>query len=181
MESADQILIAGIKRNDYSSYNQLFMRYYSRLCAFVFKLTQNYSVSEDVVQELFIKLWIQRGTLEIEDSVSGYLYRASKNAALNSLRAEKNRQKSIQNMPVQEWKTDESLIEQIEFSAALHQCISQLPERSRDVFMKSRFDGLKQQEISDQLGISIKTIKNQIWKSLQFLKACLELHEAFEN
>jgi len=148
---------------------------------FVFKLTQNYSASEDVVQELFIRLWIQREKLEINENISGYLYRASKNAALNYLRAEKSRQKSIQHMPVQESQTDESLIEQIEFSAALNQCISQLPERSRDVFMKSRFEGLKQQEISDQLGISVKTIKNQIWKSLQFLKACLELHDAFEH
>jgi len=181
MELTDEILITGIKRDDYSSYNQLFIRYYSRLCAFVFNLTQNYSASEDVVQELFIRLWIQRGKLEITENISGYLYKASKNAALNYLRAEKSRQKSIQNMPVQEWQTDENLIEQIEFSAALSQCIGQLPERSRDVFMKSRFDGMKQQEISDQLGISVKTIKNQIWKSLQFLKACLELHEAFEH
>ena len=181
MELTDEILIAGIKRDDYSSYNQLFMRYYRRLCAFVFNLTQNYSASEDVVQELFVRLWIQRGKLDINESTSGYLYRASKNAGLNYLRAEKNRQKSIQNMPVQEWQTDESLIEQVEFSATLNKCINQLPDRSRDVFMKSRFDGMKQQEIADQLGISVKTIKNQIWKSLQFLKACLELHEAFEH
>ena len=181
MEFADEILMAGIKKDDYTCYNQLFVRYYSRLCAFVFNLTQNYSASEDVVQELFIRLWIQRGKLEITENISGYLYRASKNAALNYLRAEKSRQKSIQNMPVQEWQSDDGLIEQIEFSAALNQCIGQLPERSRDVFMKSRFEGMKQQEISDQLGVSVKTIKNQIWKSLQFLKACLELHEAFEH
>jgi RNA polymerase sigma-70 factor, ECF subfamily len=181
MELTDETLILGLKRDDYSSYNQLFTRYYSRLCAFVFTLTQNYSASEDVVQELFIRLWIQRGKIEINENIAGYLYRASKNAALNYLRAEKSRQKSIQNMPVQEWQTDESLIEQIEFSAALNKCINQLPDRSRNVFMKSRFDGMKQQEISDQLGVSVKTIKNQIWKSLQFLKACLELHDAFER
>ncbi|BBE18425.1 RNA polymerase ECF-type sigma factor [Aquipluma nitroreducens] len=181
MKLTDDLLIVGIKKDDYACYNQLFMRYYSRLCAFVFNLTQNYSASEDVVQELFIRLWIQRGKLEIKESTSGYLYRASKNAALNYLRAEKSRQKSIQNMPVQEWQIDEDQIEQIEFSVALNKCIEQLPDRSRDVFMKSRFDGLRQQEISDQLGISVKTIKNQIWKSLQFLKACLELHEAFEH
>jgi len=181
MKLTDDLLIAGIKRDDYACYNQLFMRYYSRLCAFVFNLTQNYSASEDVVQELFIRLWIQRGKLEITENISGYLYKASKNAALNYLRAEKSRQKSIQNMPVQEWQIDEDQIEQIEFSVALNKCIEQLPDRSRDVFMKSRFDGLRQQEISDQLGISVKTIKNQIWKSLQFLKACLELHEAFEH
>lgn len=179
MEFADEILIAGIKRNDYSSYNQLFLRYYSRLCAFVFGITQSSSASEDVVQELFIRLWINRTKLEINESVSGYLYRSSKNAALNHLRSEKSRQKSVQNMPVQELQTDDNLIEQVEFSAALYQCIEQLPERSREVFKMSRIDGLKQQEISDQLGISVKTIKNQIWKSLQYLKACLELKDAF--
>jgi len=178
MEFADETLIAGIKRNDYSSYNQLFMRYYSRLCAFVFGITQNSSASEDVVQELFIRLWINRTKLEINESVSGYLYRSSKNAALNHLRAEKSRQKSVQEIPFQESQTDD-FIEQVEFSNALYQCIEQLPERSREVFKMSRFDGLKQQEISDQLGISVKTIKNQIWKSLQYLKACLELKDAF--
>lgn len=179
MEIADKILIAGIKMNDYSSYNQLFVRYYSRLCAFVFGIIQNYTSAEDVVQELFIKLWTHREKLIINESVSGYLYRASKNAALNYLRSEKIRQKSIQNIPEQPWHTDENLMEQIEFSAVLNQCIEQLPERSRDIFMKSRFEDLKQKEISNQLGISVKTIKNQIWKSLQYLKSCLELKDAF--
>lgn len=180
MEIADELLMAGIKRDDYNCYNQLFVRYYSRLCLYVYNLTQNYAASEDVVQELFIRLWINRQKLEINDSISGYLYRASKNATLNYLRAEKSRHRSIQNMPFQELHTDENLIAQVEFSAALNRCIEQLPARSKDVFLKSRMDGMKQQEISDQLGISVKTIKNQIWKSLQFLKACLELHEAFE-
>ncbi len=179
MDLADEILIAGIKKSDYASYNQLFVRYYSRLCAFVFGITHNYNSSEDVVQELFIRIWTNRHKLEMNESISGYLYRASKNAALNHLRSEKTRKKSVENFPVQEWQTDESLIEQVEFSAFLQQCIEQLPERSRDVFMKSRFEGLKQKEISDQLGISVKTIKNQIWKSLQYLKSCLEAKGAF--
>jgi RNA polymerase sigma-70 factor (ECF subfamily) len=143
MEFADDILIAGIKMDDYACYNQLFMRYYIRLCLFVFGITQNYNASEDVVQELFIRLWTQRSKLDIKENISGYLYKASKNGALNYLRAEKSRQKSIQNMPVQEWQTDKDHIEQIEFSVALYQCIGQLPERSKDVFMKSRFDGMK--------------------------------------
>ncbi|MFY9152363.1 MAG: RNA polymerase sigma-70 factor [Prolixibacteraceae bacterium] len=179
MEVADEILMEGIKRNDYSCYNQLFTRYYSRLCTYVFGIIQNDITSEDVVQELFIRLWTNRHKLEINDSISGYLYRSSKNAALNHLRAEKNRQKSIESFPAQEWHSDDNLIEQVEFSVYLHQCIDQLPERSRDVFLKSRFEGLKQKEISDQLGISVKTIKNQIWKSLQYLKSCLELKDVF--
>lgn len=179
MDVADDTLITGIKNDDYTCYNQLFVRYYHRLCAFVFTLTQNDSASEDVVQELFIRIWANRQKLEIKETVSGYLYRASKNGALNYLRAEKNRQKSIQKMPVPGWQNDESLIEQIEFSAMLNQCISRLPERSRDVFLKSRFEGMKLQEVADHMGTSVKTIKNQIWKSLCFLKTCLEEKGAF--
>ncbi|MFA5328539.1 MAG: RNA polymerase sigma-70 factor [Prolixibacteraceae bacterium] len=179
MEAADEILIAGIKDGNYACFNQLFVRYYSRLCLFVFHFSQNESVSEDVVQELFMKLWINRQRLEIRENIAGYLYRASKNSALNHLRAENTRKKTLQNIPVQGGYTNEDLIEQIEFSSAMNECIEQLPERSREVFIKSRFDGLKQQEISDQLGISVKTIKNQIWKSLKYLKSCLESKDAF--
>lgn len=180
MEIADHVLISGIKRDDYRSYNQLFIRYYNRLCLYVFKLTQSYSASEDIVQDLFIRLWMNRNKLEINGSISAYLYQASRNSALNYIRAENNRRKTMESIPFQEETVDESLIEQVEFSAALYKCIEQLPARSKDVFMKSRFDGMKQQEISDELGVSVKTIKNQIWKSLQYLKACLELNEAFE-
>lgn len=177
MEVTDDRLIAGIKSGDYSCFNQLFVRYYGRLCLFVFRFSNNESISEDVIQELFMRLWTNRQKLEIRENIAGYLYRASKNAALNHLRAEKNRQKIIGNIPVPETQTDENLIEQSELSVFLDRCIDQLPKRSRDVFLKSRFEGLKQQEIADQLGISVKTIKNQIWKSLQFLKSCLELKD----
>ena len=179
MEIPDQILIDGITNDDYTSYNQLFMRYYGRLCAYVFGIVQNESASEDVVQELFIRLWTHREKLNISESISGYLYRASKNSALNYLRAEKNRKHHLAEIPAGDWQTNEVQIEQVEFNAALHECIQQLPGRSKEVFLLSRFDGLKQNEISNQLGISVKTIKNQIWKSLQYLKSCLEMKDAF--
>ncbi len=181
MEVADQILIAGIKKNDYTSYNQLFMRYYSRLCAYVFGIVQDESASEDVVQELFIRLWTHREKLTISESISGYLYRASKNAALNYLRAENSRKNRLNQMPVSDFQADEAQVEAVEFSVALHFCIGQLPKRSQEVFLLSRFDGLKQKEISEQMGTSVKTIKNQLWKSLQFLKSCIELKGAFER
>ena len=70
-------------------------------------------------------------------------------------------------------------MEEEEFISFLDACIEALPERSREVFKLSRIDGLKQKEIAEKLDISIKTIKNQIWKSLQYLKSCLEAKDAF--
>jgi len=179
MTFPDEKLIAGIRKDDYTCYNQLFTRYYSRLCVFVYRMIQNSDASEDIIQDLFIRLWTNRRKLEINENISGYLYRSSRNAALNYLRAEKSRKKTILDIPSLETISDECLIEQIEFNMALHQCIEQLPERCKEVFLKSRFENLKQQEIATQLGISIKTIKNHIWKSLRFLKSCLELKNVF--
>jgi RNA polymerase sigma-70 factor, ECF subfamily len=179
MEITDNEIMFGIQKGDYSCYNRLFIRYYSRLCLSVFKFIGNYSASEDIVQELFVRLWIDREKITISKCVSGYLYQASKNSALNYLRTESIHKKKLDEIPFQEESSDDDNMEQIEFSVALYKCIDQLPARSRQVFLKSRFDGLKQQEISDELGISVKTIKNQIWKSLQFLRACLELNQAF--
>ena len=160
----DKILVASIKADDYASYNQLFVRYYSRLCSFVFRIVKNESAAEDVVQEFFIRLWTNRRKLEITGNIPAYSYRSSKNAALNYLRSEAARKKSIENIPFQEWQSEDNQIEQIEFSAALHECIVQLPERSREVFKMSRFDGMKQQEIADLLGTSVKTPANSPWR-----------------
>lgn len=179
MEIKDNELMSGIQKGDYSCYNRLFLRYYSRLCLSVFKITGNYSASEDIVQELFVRIWTDRERIVISKSVSSYLFQASKNSALNYLRNESIHKRKLDKIPFQEESSDDDYMEQIEFSATLYKCIDQLPARSREVFMKSRFEGLKQQEISEELGTSVKTIKNQIWKSLQFLRACLELHQAF--
>lgn len=179
MQVSDEILFSGIKKDDYASFNQLFARYYSRLCAYVLSQIQNSNSAEDIVQELFIRIWTHRRRIEIKENISGYLYRAAKNSALNYLRSEKNRTKLLQYFPEGQIQNDEMLLEQIEFSHFLQQCIDELPERSKEVFMKSRIDGLKHQEIAEQSGTSVKTIKNQLWKSLQYLKSCLERKDAF--
>ena len=65
----------------------------------------------------------------------------------------------------------------LNFRIALYDCIDHLPDRSREVLLLHRVKGLKQKEISEKLSISVKTIKNQIWMSLQKLKECLEMKE----
>lgn len=156
----------------------MFNLYYPRICAYVFEITKNASVSEDIVQEVFMKIWNGRFKLVIREDIFAYILKASRNGAFNYLRSEASRKKMLSEFP-HETKIDNAdlLVEQ-EFIDYVHQCIDELPERSKQVFFMSRFEGLKQKEISEKLGISIKTIKNQIWKSLQYIKSCLEIKEA---
>ena len=140
---ADKVLMLAIGNNDYISYNKLFDRYYGRLCQYVYSLLMDRNDAEDVVQELFLNLWKNRGRIEIKENVS----------------------------------YEDNQLETEEFRIALYDCIDHLPGRSREVLLLHRVKGLKQKEISEKLSISVKTIKNQIWMSLQKLKECLEMKE----
>lgn len=171
----DEILIAAIGKDDYTSYNKLFVRYYSRLCYYVYRILMDKEDAEDVVQELFFTLWNNRKKIEIGENVSSYLYRMAKNLALNHIRTETNYRTALENREESPSYYEESPLESEEFRIALNNCINRLPDRCKEVLLLHRVKGLKQKEIADQLSISVKTIKNQIWSSLQRLKKCLEL------
>jgi len=177
MKDKDDQLFLAVKENDYFSYNQLFLRFYKPLCLFVCQFIGDIDASEDIVQELFIRLWTDRSRITIHESLSAYLYKSSKNAALNYLRSEKNRQKTIHALPQNYFQPEDHFAEQEEFLMFLQECIDQLPGRSRQVFLMNRMDGQKHAEIADELHISVKTIKNQIWKSLQYIRNCLQSKE----
>lgn len=176
--STDEMLFAAIKANDYVSYNHLFTRYYTRLCKYVYSLLMNKNDTEDVIQELFLQLWNNRHKIEIKESVSGYLYKMARNSALNDIKAKVNYQHHLENQKeISVSFYEDNKVETDEFRIALFDCIDQLPARSREVLILHRIKGLKQKEIGEQLSISVKTIKNQIWISLQRLRTCLEIKE----
>ena len=160
----DKVLMIAIGNNDYISYNKLFDRYYGRLCQYVYSLLMDRNDAEDVVQELFLNL-------------SGYLYRMAKHLALNFIRSKVQTGSLSENQDLLLLSYEDNQLETEEFRIALYDCIDHLPDRSREVLLLHRVKGLKQKEISEKLSISVKTIKNQIWMSLQKLKECLEMKE----
>lgn len=181
MNIEDEILIAGIRLGDFECFNRLFFRYYGRLCAYVTEITKDENASEDIVQELFIKLWTHHEKLEIRENLFNYLLKSSKNAAFNHIRNEESRKNATNRIPQIAIQTEEESMDQDEFLVALEKCIDQLPARSKEVFLLNRFDGLKNKEIAEKLNISVKTIKNQLWKSLQHLRVCMEHKEGFTD
>lgn len=171
--ATDEKLIKAIGRNDYVSYNQLFERYYACLCQYAYSLLMDKNDAEDVVQELFLTLWKNRERIEIKENVSGYLYRATKHLALNHLRSKMHFNNLSESQD--QLSYEDNRVESEEFRIALYACIDRLPDRSREVLLLHRIKGMKQKEISERFEISVKTIKNQIWSSLQKLRRCLEL------
>lgn len=174
MEDFDEALAKNIKQDDYASYNQLFMRHYNRLCLFVSRTTGS-GDAEDIVQELFIKLWVDRKKITVTKNISGYLYQSAKNMALNHIRSEAVRRSVIDKMHQAMLIEKKTETVDDEYIMALENCIGLLPARCKEVLLLHRVEGYKHTEISEKLKITIQTVKNQIWLSLQRVKTCLAL------
>jgi len=151
----------------------LFKQHYESLCAFVFGMVQDYDVSEDVVQELFVKFWEKRNDIPDDISIKAYLYRAARNMALNQMRHFEI--KNDFNLFNREEMCDAeqnigNSAETSELRKMIDQAINKLPTERKKIFLMSREDGLKYKEIAQELSISIKTVENQMGKALSTLR-----------
>jgi RNA polymerase sigma-70 factor (ECF subfamily) len=174
MNPDEEITWRSIQQKD----GQAFENYYKLHYTYFFLCACNYlkdaALAEEIVNDVFITIWQDAGKINIGTSLKSYIYRAVINRSLNAL--DKNRrvrenQKELSRLPEGTFELRE--MEENELKIRLYQAIDQLPEQCRKVFRMSRFEELKQQEIADQLGISIKTVKNHITHALKQLTIVL--------
>ncbi|GAA5033484.1 DNA-directed RNA polymerase sigma-70 factor [Marivirga lumbricoides] len=174
MESA---LVKKIVSGDIQAFEMLFNDYYKRLAYFAFKYLEDKDSAEDVVQELFSKLWLNRHQLSIETSLNAYLYGAVRNACLNQLQHQKIKENYVAAASGSSAVYEALLPDQIDannLSLLIQSCIIDLPPERQKIFLMSREHDLKYKEIADQLGISVKTVEAQMGKALRFLRERLK-------
>jgi len=177
MPENDSQLIAKIKTGDYNAFGILFERYYSLLCNFAMKSVRDHFIAEDIVQEVFIKIWETRKTVNITGSVKSYLYISVKNRSLNKIQSETvRREYSSRFLIYQNIEVSQTELEQEEFRDYLFRCIQKLPPRCKDVFVESRFTELRQEQIAEKMHISLKTVKAQVGKALRYIQSCLQIY-----
>lgn len=157
---------------------QTFESYYKEHYKFFYLAACQYlgdsGAAQEAVNDIFVRLWQDADKIAIQSSLRSYLYRSVVNRCLNELdkskRDRRQQQEAVRRMDTAvEWKE----MEDNELKLRLFQAIDQLPEQCRKVFRMSRFEELKQQDIADRLGISIKTVKNHITHALQQLHKVL--------
>lgn len=164
---------AAIRAGDQRAYESLFRAHYAALCGFAHKLLGDRDMAEEVVQNIYVQLWEKRDSIGVATSAKSYLYTATRNACLNHLDHLKVRNRfaeAVQAMPVAQADDAAAELELQELQARLHHAIDQLPERCREVFVLSRFESLKYDEIAQRLAISPRTVEVQIGKALKFLR-----------
>lgn len=156
----------------------MFEQYYKEQFKTLFLAAYTYvrdaGLAEEIVNDVFLRIWERSGVIVIEISLKAYLYRAVINRSLNELDKirRRGRHHSDDRFP-EERGFEERAMEDNELKVRLYRAIDELPEQCQKVFKMSRFEELKQQEIADRLGISIKTVKNHITYALKQLKQVL--------
>ena len=175
--ASDTELYLALRDGQSAALDALFRRHYAPLCRVSVRLVRDEAAAEDIVQDFFASLWTRRDRLPEEaPSVGPYLRTAVRNRSLNYLRDQKRLPTTDGELP--EVAADTNLepgaaLEKSEQRQRINQAIDRLPERCRLVFVMSKMEQMSQREIADALGISVKTVENQMTRAYKFLREYL--------
>ena len=173
---ADSELTDLLRSGDHLAFTEIYQRYTNVLQGHAYSKLQNREEAIDVVQELFVTLWTKREAVAFHTTLSGYLYTSVRNRVLNLILHKKVASDyiaSLQNFIDHGEALTDHLVREKELTQIIESEISALPEKMRAVFEMSRKDGLSHREIAEKLGLSEKTVKNQVNNSLKVLKGRL--------
>ncbi len=170
-------ILSRLQQGDPKALQDLFQAYYTSLVQFSHQIVLKEAIAQDVVQEVFVKLWNSRKTLDIRTSISAYLFTAVRNQSINYLRSERSREKREDKyalgIPFTENEVEE-IIQFQEISNKLSEAIDKLPPRCKEIFILCKMEGLTYKEVAAKLSISVKTVENQMGKALKFLREHLQ-------
>ena len=171
----DQVT-ATLGRTDEKVFEQVFKTHFKALHLYAYTILKDDAIAEEMVQNVFFKLWEKKEQLDIQTSLKAYLYKAVYHESLNYLKHQKV--KSVHHAYAMH-STDhtsnlaEKKLLQGELENKLQMAMNDLPEQCRTIFQLSRFEELKYREIADTLGLSVKTVENQMGKALKILRSKL--------
>lgn len=157
------------------AFEQVFHAYYKLLVVYAKTLLKDNDDAEDIVQQVFISIWEKRLSIEVHTSLRALLYKSVHNACLNRIKQHAVRDKYAADARHHlDKETTDTGIQQKELQKNIEQALTALPGQCGRIFRMSRFDQLKYQEIADELGLSVKTVENQMGKALKIMKEQLK-------
>ena len=167
-------IIAAFQQGDPQAFTHFFQLHYRPLCYFAAQMVGDHQDAEDIVKDTYVKLWQKHTAFATSQNIKAFLYITTRNACLNFLRHMQVRESSKKElMFLEEEKGQELIVNQMiraELMQEIYGEIEKLPEKRRMVFKMAYVEGLKNDEIAEQMNISIHTVKEHKGKALQFLR-----------
>lgn len=158
--------------DDTHVFEHLFKTHFRALHTYAYTIVREEMTAEEMVQNVFCKLWEKKQQITIQTSAKAYLYRAVYHECLNYLRHQKIKA-AYQAYATQSMEHNDSAAHKVslrELEEKIGTALNDLPEQCRTIFQMSRFEDLKYREIAEQLGLSIKTVENQMGKALRLMR-----------
>lgn len=179
---SDHKLVEAIQMGDESAFRMVFEKYQPFLCAVAADIVKSHDTGKDIVQDVFLRIWIRRQNWHPVVSLKAYLYRSVCNESLNTIKQQKNRQKTqnqyvldvtVRN-PVSAPAYGEDVSDMQKLSKWVWEIAQEMPERRYLIFTLHKLHGLTYDEISTALEVAPKTVENQIGKAYDFIRSKLK-------
>lgn len=174
---SDNLLVTKIRQNDKDAFKSLYDRYSRKIYFFSLKYISDTSEVEDLVQSVFINVWQSRKSLDPDNSVKSYIYKAAVNYIFNYLKRKKIQNRFIESQILKGEIQSNLTYEQVFFDdleRSINIVVESLPSQQQKIFQLNRTEGLSEQEIARRLGLSVRTVENQTYRALKKVKAILK-------
>ena len=173
----DSPLVSSLQQGDHRAFEKLFRRYAQKLFVFSLSYLKNETEAEEVVQEVFLKVWDKRSALKTDTSFQSYLF----TIAFNSIKKSFNRKARDNQYKLDLTDKLDAGQDSVDYEnnyqlvlEKLEKFIDEMPERRKEIFLQRKQKGKPVKQIAEELGVSIKTIENQITEAMRFLKKKFE-------
>lgn len=153
-------------------FEEAFIAHFKGLHSYALTIVRDEDTAEEMVQNVFFKLWEKKESIRVQQSLSSYLYRAVYNESLNYIRHNKVKLSYQADALKTHDEADNGLSEAKtrELEWKIQVALNELPEQCRTIFQMSRFEDMKYREIADKMGLSVKTVENQMGKALKLMR-----------
>lgn len=177
---SEKLLLSELKNGNEKAFRQLFDLYYQDIYGYSISLLKSKEAAEENVQDVFMKVWLHRENLDPDQSFKAFIFTIARNQAFNTLN------KAASDLALKEAVFYESqksheygdyLIRELDCKKLRKQAMKQLPPKRKQIFKMSRKKGMSYEEISQELGISINTVRNQMSKALESMRIFFHVHD----
>ncbi|MDI9863253.1 RNA polymerase sigma-70 factor [Flectobacillus sp. DC10W] len=169
----DSEIIQAWQAGDTDAFEILYQKYWRKLYSFARRTTPNAEDAQDLIQDVFAQLWMQKEQIDAGVFSESYLFAIVRNKLLDKIRKQYVRedyiQKILQSASESDFSTQQTILSN-DLSNHLHQAVNVLPEKCKEVFQLSRFEQLTVDQIAQKLQLSPQTVKNQLSKALQVVR-----------